>query len=158
MFEVRVRDVAEQHVVTEKASLTVEQLDTWIAEALFRENNAIAAAGGATGPSAIIFHGEVNHESDGPIEAITPFNPTGTVDAATRIDPARREAFVTITKAQLDFPEILTAYDAVSVWISENGTQAGPPREIYFADIHAAADDDLVCDVAFPIVSSSTGA
>lgn len=151
MFDVRTRNVEAQHVVTEQAHLTAEMLDDWIDGALTRERAALASVGGPSGHPAIIFHGEVNEDSDGPVEAVTPFTPNGTVDVATRLDPERREAFVTITKAQLAFPDVLVAYDAVEAWIAQNARQVGSPREIYFTDVASAADDDLVCEIAFPI-------
>lgn len=153
MFDVQVREAPAQRVVTEQANLTVDKLDGWIADTLYRHHLAITAAGGTAGHPAIIFHGEVNHDSDGPVEAIVPFEADNPVDAATRVDPARREAFVTITKAQLEFPAVLEAYDAVAAWIVQHGRQVGSPREIYFANAKTASDDDLVCDIAFPIAS-----
>jgi DNA-binding transcriptional MerR regulator len=152
MFEIRTRDVDAQHVVTEQAHLTAEMLDDWIERTLTRERTALEPVGGPSGPPAIIFHGEVNEDSDGPVEAVTPFAPGGEVDVATRVDPARREAFVTVTKRQLVFPDVLVAYDAVEAWIAQHARQVGSPREIYFTDVAAAADDDLVCEIAFPIV------
>jgi effector-binding domain-containing protein len=59
---------------------------------------------------------------------------------------------VRITKAQLDFPQILSAYDAVGQWITANGrTMAASPREVYLTDVESAGPGDEVCDVAFPI-------
>jgi hypothetical protein len=61
---------------------------------------------------------------------------------------------VRITKAQVEYPQILSAFDAVAHWITSNGLTAGPPREVYFADFDAAAPTDEVCDVAFPLIPS----
>jgi hypothetical protein len=73
-------------------------------------------------------------------------------DTASRIEPAHREAYTRITKAQVEYPQILSAYDAVERWISADGRRvAGPPREVYFADWDAAAPTDEVCDIAFPV-------
>jgi hypothetical protein len=69
-----------------------------------------------------------------------------------RREPAHREAYVRITKAQVAFPQILSAYDAVSQWLHTHGlSAAGSPREIYFADWGVAGPTDTVCDVAFPL-------
>ena len=61
-----------------------------------------------------------------------------------------------ITRAQFEYPQILSAYDTVADWIATAGlSQAGPPREVYgCTDIHAAAATDPVCDIAFPIRGS----
>src|SRR5580658_5112768 len=69
----------------------------------------------STGPFTLIFHGIVDHESDGPIEAILgcPDNVQPTDVIGIRTEPAHDEAFTTITKAQWAYPAILAAYDAV---------------------------------------------
>ena len=73
-------------------------------------------------------------------------------DLPTRTEPAHREAYVTIPKSLVRYPDILSAFDAVEAWINENGEKFdGSPREVYFADFMEAGDDDLVCDIAFPI-------
>jgi effector-binding domain-containing protein len=70
------------------------------------------------------------------------------------VEPAHREAYVTIAKSLVTFPDILAAYDAVAGWIEERGEKAvGSPREVYFGDFEAAAPDDPVVDIAFPIAS-----
>jgi hypothetical protein len=53
----------------------------------------------------------------------------------------------------VDFPQILSAYDAVTAWIRSRGltVENCSPREIYFADWDAAGPDDEVCDVAYPL-------
>jgi hypothetical protein len=116
-----------------------------------------AAAGhgdGMTGPCFIVFHGEVYVESDGPVEICLPITPAGDreVDGAVRVEPAHREAYTRITKAQCAFPQILSAYDAVRLWTQREGRPAtASPREVYFADMHGAAPQDEVCDIAQPI-------
>ena len=95
------------------------------------------------GPSLVIYHGEVNEDSDGPVEAATPISPSMASSSSlpTRIEPAHREACTTVTRAQVRYPGIVSAYDAVERWILENGkTVTGPPREVYFAD--PSTDDD----------------
>jgi effector-binding domain-containing protein len=71
-----------------------------------------------------------------------------------RIEASHEEAFTTITKAQVAFPGILEAYEAVEKWIADNNlTMDGSPREVYFADWAQIEDDDPGCDIAFPIKS-----
>ena len=72
----------------------------------------------------VIYHGEVNEDSDGPVEVCVPF--VGEADLAGqahRVEPAHREAYTEITVAQVAFPQILSAYDAVERWIGENGRE-----------------------------------
>jgi effector-binding domain-containing protein len=69
-----------------------------------------------------------------------------------RREPAHREAYVRLTKAQVEFPQILSAYDAVHQWLTERGLRnSASPREVYFTDVLSAAPTDEVGDVAFPI-------
>ena len=148
MFEIQVRVVAEERVLTEQAHVKVGPLTEWISDAFSRQHGT----GITSGFSSVIFHGEVNEDSDGPVEAITIIPADAESDLPTRVDPARREAFTRITKAQVAFPEILSAYDAVEAWIGANGyRQVGSPREVYFVDWMAVGDDDPACDIAFPI-------
>ncbi len=155
VFDVRVREVPEQVVLTEQRYTRVQELGPWIDEAMGRLQKAAAGHGdGMIGPCFIVFHGEVNEESDGPVEICLPITPAvdRPVDGAARVEPAHREAYTRITKAQCAFPQILSAYDAVRLWTEREGRPVtGSPREVYFADVHAAAPQDEVCDIAQPI-------
>jgi effector-binding domain-containing protein len=154
MCEVKTREVAEQTVLTEQAYVDVARLRDWIVTVGLRQIEAANAIGGQTGPRAVIYHGEVSEDSDGPVEEILPIAPERAAEATlpVRTEPAHREAFVAITRAQVRYPDILSAYDAVERWITENGlVVAGPAREVYFADPSEGPDDELVADIAFPI-------
>jgi hypothetical protein len=53
----------------------------------------------------------------------------GTIpDVPTRIEPAHREAYTRLRKSQVDFPEILSAYDAVEQWMADTGRPLLVPR------------------------------
>ena len=72
-----------------------------------------------------------------------------------RREPAHREAYVRLRKAQVEFPQILSAYDGLAGWAAARGrTIAGQPREVYFADFLGARSTDEVCDVALPILNA----
>lgn len=155
MYDVQVRDVPEQTVLTEQRHVRVQDLSGWIGDACERLLKAAAGHGdGMTGPCFVIYHGEVNEESDGPVEVCLPITPDPhrPVEAAVRVEPAHREAYTRISKAQVAFPQILSAFDAVRTWTEREGAvPSGAPREVYFADFMAAAPHDPVCDVAQPI-------
>ncbi len=71
--------------------------------------------------------------------------------AATRVEPGHPELFVRLRKSQVQYPQILSAYDAVAEQVRSEGRQVtAPPREVYIADVASAALSDLVCEVAFP--------
>jgi len=152
--DVREREIPEQLVLTEQRHVLVEELGPWLGVAMVRQAKLAAEYGGIAGPQFVIFHGEVNQDSDGPVEICTPIDldREGSGPAAMRREPAHREAYVRLRKAQVEYPQILSAFDAVSQWIAGgNAVQAGAPREVYFTDFPAAGPDDEVCDVACPI-------
>lgn len=154
MYEISERDVPEQLFLTEQRHVLVQDLPEWLATSIGRLTESAEAFGGQTGPTTVIYHGEVNEDSDGPVEVCVPIARDRDVagDVPSRLEPAHGEAFTRITKAQVEFPQILSAYEAVDSWIrSEEKTLTGSPREVYFADWDAAGPDDEVCDIAFPV-------
>jgi DNA-binding transcriptional MerR regulator len=158
MYEIDERDVPEQVVLTEQRHTTVHGLTDWFADCMPRLHGIAERGGGIAGPAFIIYHGEVNDESDGPVEVCVPIAPDmrAAVDAPTRPEPAHREAYTRIRKAQVAFPQILDAYDAVEQWIAKNDRRiVAAPREVYFTDFMNAGPDDEACDIAFPIAGPS---
>jgi DNA-binding transcriptional MerR regulator len=160
LLDVRERDVPGQLVLTDRRNVRITEMKRWLPEALGRLAQAAREHGGGVGGELfVIFHGEVNEDSDGPVEVCVPVTRPDCVPAglATRREAPHREAYVTITRAQLEFPQILSAYDAVADWISATGrSPAGPPREVYRpgVDVAAAASGDAVCDVAYPVAGA----
>jgi DNA-binding transcriptional MerR regulator len=153
MYEIHERDVPAQTVLTEQRHVRVPELGEWLPVSIGRLVDVAERHGGLAGPVFVIYHGEVNEDSDGPVEVCVPI-PQGaqTNGEPTRDEPAHNEAYTRITKAQVEFPQILSAYEAVDQWIrSENRSVAGSPREVYFADWAAAGPTDEVCDIAFPV-------
>ncbi|MEQ4206498.1 MerR family transcriptional regulator [Actinopolymorpha sp. B9G3] len=160
-YDVREREVPDQLVLTECRHLRLEELESWLTATKVRLSAVAQDNGGMTGPLFVIFHGAVNDDSDGPVEVCVPVRGTLGRDGAlpadgptAREEPAHREAYVRVTKAQFDMPQILSAYDAVERWMTaRKRTCAGSPREVYLpgVDVAAAAPTDHVCDVAYPI-------
>jgi hypothetical protein len=134
--------------------LLASETDAFAREAknLFAEH-----LGGAppAGPFCLIFHGVVDHESDGPLEATLAcgddVQPTDLI--GIRTEAAHDEAFTTITKAQWEYPAILAAYDAVacSPEVTARPGSRLSCREVYLAEPDALGDDELICDIAFPL-------
>jgi len=153
MFDVQVREIPEQFVLTEQRHVLVGELPEWIEAAMGRLLRVAAGHGGVAAPPFVVYHGEVNEDSDGPVEVCVPIGlSAGSAGLPTRREPAHHEAYTRITKAQVVYPQILAAYDAVDGWITAQGrTVDGAPREVYFADFGAATPTDEVCDIAFPM-------
>ncbi|MFJ2771994.1 MerR family transcriptional regulator [Streptomyces sp. NPDC087300] len=162
-FEVETVDVPERHVITETRHLVADELPTWIAASTARLEEAARECGGAVAPCFVVYHSEVTEESDGPAEACVPVADAAAArawaerrgrafDTKVRVEPAHRLAYTRITKAQVSFPQIIAAFDAVEAWAAERGlTLTGPCREVYFAEWAETGPDDEVCDVAFPV-------
>ncbi|MBJ7597569.1 MAG: MerR family transcriptional regulator [Candidatus Nephthysia bennettiae] len=154
MFEIQQRDVPEQTVLTDRRHLLVDELPNWIAATMGRLLQSAEGYGGVVSAPFVVYHGEVNQDSDGPVEVCVPVGaaPHESTGSAIRSEPVHSEAYVRLTKAQVEYPQILSAYDAVAQWIGSNGRAvSGSPREVYFADWNAAGPGDEVCDVAFPM-------
>ena len=151
--EVGQRDVPEQHVLSERRHVPVEQLPGWIGAAMNRLMRIAERYGGPVGVPFVVYHGEIDEDSDGPAEACVPINSAAVAaDGSVRREAAHREAYVRLRKSQVAFPQILSAYDGLMAWVaSRNLTATGPPREVYFADFVSAKPSDEVCDVAVPI-------
>lgn len=154
VYEIETRDVPEQKVLSTQRNVTADALVGFIDESFPRLFEHLSASGAeVAGAAFIVYHGMVTEDSDGPVEICLPF--TGSLEPVgslgVRLEPAHEEAYTRIVKAQVRYPEILRAYDAVSDWLQANGHKSTlPPREVYFADMMAAGDDEPVCDIAFP--------
>jgi DNA-binding transcriptional MerR regulator len=154
MFRIQTRHVPAQRVMSIQRRLRAPETEGFVREA----KSAFAShLGGAapTGPFVLIFHGIVDYESDGPLEAVLgcPDGLQVTDLIGIRTEPAHDEAYTTITKAQWDYPAILAAYDAVAC--SPEAT-ARPKsrlscREVYLTEPADIGDNDLICDIAFPL-------
>ncbi|MFB7662352.1 MerR family transcriptional regulator [Kitasatospora sp. NPDC056138] len=153
MYEIQHREVPDQLVLTERRSAGPQELPAWIPAATDRLTEAAAAYGGAVAAPFVIYHGEVDEDSDGPVEVCVPIDPShaGTLAVPGRIEPAHHEVYTRITKAQVEYPQILSAYDALCAWAErERVPFTGPGREVYFTDWAGTGDTEPACDIAFP--------
>jgi DNA-binding transcriptional MerR regulator len=165
-FEVETVDVPEQVVISETRHTLQPELPPWIGASLGRLEAAAAECGGIAGSPFVLYHSEVSMESDGPAESCVPVTDAAAARAwaeqhgrpwelTVRVEPSQRLAYTRITKAQVAYPQILAAFEAVEEWLRRQGLQqAGPCREIYFTDWGAAGPEDAVCDIAFPVAAA----
>ncbi|CAN5392617.1 MerR family transcriptional regulator [soil metagenome] len=154
MFDTETRHVPAQRVMSMQRRLHAHETDSFVAQAkaAFAEHLGDSVP---IGPFTLIFHGIVDNESDGPIEAVlgcaSDVTPTELI--GIRTEPAHDEAFTRITKAQWAYPAILAAYDAVAC-SPEARARAGSSlscREVYVAEPDSVGDGDVLCDIAFPL-------
>jgi DNA-binding transcriptional MerR regulator len=153
-YPIRTRHVPAQRVMTIQRRLRVSEMKSFTrgAKAAFASHLSGIEP---RGPLSYIFHGVINDESDGLLELTLgcPDDVQPTDVIGIRTEPAHDEAYTTITKAQWDYPAILAAYDVVA---GSPQVRARPRshlscREVYLAEPEAAGNDDLICDVAFPL-------
>lgn len=159
-YTVQQRFVPQQPVVSLTRRVYVSELTAFFEDSM-RVLTFITAQGGqGTGSMFAVYHGQVSSDSDGPVEICFPYSgdlkPEG--EFTLRNEPAHFEAYVTLTKAQFEFPKILLAYDAAHEWAAQLG-ECGQmsPREVYTHDWNSAGPDDLVADVAWPFVPHAQG-
>ena len=134
-FEVNVKTIAPQQVLSVTHHIKVNKLDKTIREsvetmyAMLREQKVEASAS----PFGI-FHGAINEQEDGPLEICMPVDAQvkGKGEVQVKQLQGGEAACVMTMGAETDFPNILGAYDAAADWIQKNGYQmAEPPREVW---------------------------
>jgi hypothetical protein len=153
-YEINTREVEDQLVLTETRYGPVEGLDKFVGPAIGRGWERAPQYGGVIAPVLVIFHGKVGPCESATVEVCIPVPASQSIPKSEphRIEVSHREAFVRLPKHMLDFPKILEGYGLVEEWVKSNGHKfAGPPREVYFADVMKAGPDDEVFDIAFPI-------
>jgi DNA-binding transcriptional MerR regulator len=154
MFPIQTRHVPARRVMSIQRRLRASETDAFIEEVTATFAGHLAGAA-PTGPFTLIFHGVVDHDSDGPLEAVLgcPDDVQVTDLIGIRTEPAHDEAFTTITKAQWAYPAILAAYDAVacSPEVTARPRSQLSCREVYVAEPQAVGDGDLICDIAYPL-------
>lgn len=154
MFEIQERTIPEQKVATIQSRTLAANLPDFISSSMHELLDHLATSGlTPTAPVFVAYHGQVDTDSDGPVETCVPFEgqlePTDNI--RIRLEPSHSEYYTRITKAQVEFPSILEAYSAVNRAITDSGkVAAGSPREVYFADWGKLQADDLACDIARP--------
>jgi DNA-binding transcriptional MerR regulator len=157
MFTIHTRHVPARRVMSMQRRLRADETDAFVREA--KAAFAAHVAGpvgpvGPVGPFSLLFHGIVDHDSDGPLEATLAcadsVQPTDVI--GIRTEPAHDEAFTTITKAQWAYPAI-PAYDAVACSPEVKAREGSrlSCREVYLAEPDAINNDDPICDIAFPL-------
>ncbi len=168
MFDVRVRQVPDQVLVSETRSVDQAGLEKWLPDAMARTGEAAGGLGGAGTTVAwpyllreafgeapvfvVIYEGNPN-EGEVPIEIGAALHPDRTASSdGLHLVPAHREAYVRVTKEVVQSGRLGQVYETIPAWLSAQGLQMdGPPRETYWTDFYEAGPHDDVFDVAWPI-------
>lgn len=145
---VETRELKPQQVVTIEGHVLVNELDGFIIKSLGQlETFVIEQGGRVSGPPFGLYHGQINHEDDGPIEVCLPaegaFRASG--DICIRELPGGLGTVVVAQGAYASFPKILEAYDAGFDWISRHGFQClGSPREVWLGSPQSQGPFEII--------------
>jgi DNA-binding transcriptional MerR regulator len=154
MFEIKTRKVPARRMMSIQRRQHGDQTAAFVVEAKAAFTAHLGGIAPA-GPFMLIFHGQVNDQADGPIEAAlgVPMEIDATDLIGIRTEPAHTEAYTTITKRQWNYPAILAAYDAVAC-SPQAAAQPGSAlscREVYLAEPESVGEDEPICDIAYPL-------
>ncbi|MEJ7763634.1 MAG: MerR family transcriptional regulator [Thermomicrobiales bacterium] len=141
---VETKTVAAQPYISERKTVTIAELDPFIAGTIGR---LVDRAGNrAAGAPFTLFWEPVNDDTPGSVEVCLPVSVEGERDGELA---AGQVARVLMAGEQTEFPAILGAYEAIERWMKDEGREmAGPPREIY----HSGPDDpEPRMEIAWPL-------
>jgi DNA-binding transcriptional MerR regulator len=156
MFEVQVRDVPARTLLSRKQNVTSGELQEFATELVIRIGGAcVPSLPGIDGAPFLVYHGEVDDDSDGPVEWCRPVPAdqgaaiaAGFGDLELRTEAAHRLAYVRLTKSQTGPAGGLRAFRSLQQWAAAHGVEpAGPPRQVFLADPRTAAGGDPVCEI-----------
>lgn len=153
-YEIGKRSVAKSSFISRKRHVHGPDLPSFIGSATSELLEQAEKFGGRKSFPTVVYFGTVDFDSDGPVEVRVPVSDELHPDFGEEIrsEASHNQAFTTLRKHQVAFPQILQVYRALRQWIAANGyIVSGPPREIYLEEFVTAAHDSLVCDVAIPI-------
>ncbi len=160
MMDVSVRTMPDRVLLSAVRHLTADELNTWVArQATLLGDGSVPGLPGIEGAPFLVYHGEVSQDGDGPIEYCRAVPADRAQEIAARFeeftlrdDPAHREAYVRLTRSELDPVHGERAFGALMRWAAERGlTPSAPPRQVFFADPRSAAPDTPVSDVIGPL-------
>lgn len=151
-FTVQSKSLPEMKMISVVKRVGIEDLPTYLSSTIDRLKKIARLHGSAAGPPIARYHGEVNEDSDGPVEVCLPVSSPVDLpeDVELKTWPTVEVAYTVVTRRQGMFPEVLGAYDACYEWIrAHNRTYGGSPMEIYPYDPEEGGLDDPFFEVAW---------
>ena len=155
MYDIKTRTIPRREVASITRHLHLADTDAFFDDAFARLRASGPGLAGVEGAPYLVFYGEVSDDSDGPLKLCRPVRETPATasdDVQRRVEPAHEEAYIRLTKAEMGWPAILPASDALDGWVAEHGrSPAGPLRQVLIADQRTADPATPVCDLAIPL-------
>ncbi len=134
MYEVATREIPDRNLLSLERHVDGEQGVWELGKefiALMKER-PLPQMDGRAGATFLIYHGEVNQDSDGPVEMCRPVPDDRAEELAARFpeltlrtEPAHEEAFVALATAELDAAQWQLVSDALRNWAGEQKRQPG---------------------------------
>jgi DNA-binding transcriptional MerR regulator len=162
VFEVALREIPTRRMLCLQRNVADESEAVALGKgviALFRDK-AVPSIDGIAGSAFLIYHGEVNEDSDGPVEWCRPVPDDRADEIAAdfpsltlRTEPAHREAFVQLGTAPLSATQWQLVSETLQAWAAEQG-QVGSElgvRLTFTAPPVITADSRPDCDFAVPL-------
>ncbi|MDQ3702886.1 MAG: MerR family transcriptional regulator [Chloroflexota bacterium] len=156
-YPVKVKEVPAQHVVSQTSHVYVKDLEGFLRSSLDALAEHVQRVGGRqSGAPLAIYHGKVDEESDGPVQVCLPVAAPAVAGDATASDqlPAGPVAYTPLTYSQAEFPDILSAYQAVATWARQHGHDlAGSPREYYLVPPkeQTGTPEQVIMEIHWPL-------
>jgi hypothetical protein len=156
-YQLQARDQPQRDVVGIQRHLQVDEVDAFFDDAFRRLRSVGAGLEGIAGCPYVVFYGEVSEDSDGPVELCRPVAADAQVaevgrDVHAWLEPAHDEVYVRLALADVSWPAMLPAVDALYAWAHEHERQpSGPVRQVLIADQRTARPETLVCDLTLPL-------
>jgi DNA-binding transcriptional MerR regulator len=160
VFDVKLRDIPARTLLSVQRHLTADELTTFATDLVVRiGDGSVPSLRGIAGAPFLVYYGQVDGDNDGPVEfcRAVPDEQAERIgarfpDLILRREPAHRECYVRLTRAQLGPVDSVRAFRALERWAVQHGqTPYGAPRTIFIADQTRALDTDPVMDVAGPL-------
>lgn len=152
-FTVKSKRLSEMSTISVTRRVSIEDLPGYLTSTIERLQNRVRSQSSkSAGPPVVRYHGQVNEDSDGPVEVCLPVNEPIAIEDDMELKewPEVDVAYTVVTRRQGMFPEVLGAYDACHDWIRARGARFdGSPMEIYAYDPEEGGLDDPFFEVAW---------
>jgi DNA-binding transcriptional MerR regulator len=159
MYEIQRRHVGERSLLSVQRHVHADAAGAFFGETLQRLRNVAPGLVGIRGVPFIVYYGEVSADSDGPVEICRPVEAGQGADVVRRMpeiqlraELAHDEAYIRLTLAEVTWPELAPAVDALERWVADNDLRpVGPPRQLLIADWRTATPETPACDLAITV-------